>query len=160
MKQTLTSLLIMLAIGLVALGCSSDGSSDSSQPHAVRFTQSGCKKAPAQSRGGGIFDAVEEIVYKALPHGKLLITHQNAAFSCEPKIVLKSPIQDDRILIYQTDTDPRTNCICLYDLGIEVGPLTSGHHYTLVIAPGNPAKAEIPITYSPALSGSFVCKNE
>lgn len=173
MKQTLTSLLVLLIMGLGAFGCSSNDSpiheeseytpNDTlvpEQSNAVRYTQSGCK-GNSNAATNGFWDnpPIERILYRAMSNGRLLVTHENTSYTCASKVKVDAVIGGDIIVITETDQGPLANCICAYDLTVEVGPLAT-QDYTLIVIKDKSQWAKIPITYSPALSGSFVCKNK
>ncbi len=171
MKQTMTLFALLLAIGLVALGCNSNESPVQETPeykagevpeqsNAVRYTQSGCK-GNSNAATNGFWDnpPIERILYRAMSNGRLLVTHENTSYTCASKVKVDAVIGGDIIVITETDQGPLANCICAYDLTVEVGPLAT-QDYTLIMIKDKSEWAKIPITYSPALSGSFVCKNK
>lgn len=66
----------------------------------------------------------------------LNINHINAGFNCCPKsLYCKVSLNNDTILIQEFEKEALCNCICLYDLTIEINDLTAKKYTLHVIEP-------------------------
>ena len=119
------------------------------------FSVSGCK-----STTRGLFED-ETIEYKARENGLLRITHNNAVFECSVvRIYAEMTVNGHTYIIEEKAQEGpiSVNCVCPYDLGYDIGPLTEGEEYTVSIRRGKSEESEVAkfiFTYSPTVKGQI-----
>ena len=117
------------------------------------FSVSGCK-----STTRGLFED-ETIEYKARENGLLRITHNNAIFNCVPGRIYAELIEKGQtFIIEEIEEESNANCVCPYDLGYDIGPLTEGEEYSVSIRRGKSEESEVAkfiFTYSPTVKGQI-----
>lgn len=119
------------------------------------FSVSGCK-----STTRGLFED-ETIEYKARENGLLRITHNNVLFNCEVvRIYAEMTVNGHTYIIEEKAQEGpvSANCVCPYDLGYDIGPLTEGEEYSVSIRRGNSEESEVAkffFTYSPTVKGQI-----
>ncbi len=119
------------------------------------FSVSGCK-----STTRGLFKD-ETIEYEARENGLLRITHNNAVFDCAvERIHAAMTVNGNTYIIEEKaqEVPVSANCVCPYDLGYDIGPLTEGEEYTVSIRRGKSEESEVAkfiFTYSPIVKGQI-----
>ena len=171
MKADKTFFYLMMVVALVlgSTGCSSESDEVSQNGMLKSFAKTGCKPQ-IETRTAevlGLYDA-ESFSYEATKDGSLLLCHNNAIFSCETDIKVKVSVSDGVISVIEYYS-PATNCICAYDLTMEIGPLQVGPYTVVVyrdfdinIGKTSPQAEYIrfPINYTEELKGDIVIKME
>ena len=106
----------------------------------------------------GLFED-ETIEYKARENGLLRITHNNAIFNCVPGRIYAELIEKGQtFIIEEIEEESNANCVCPYDLGYDIGPLTEGEEYSVSIRRGKSEESEVAkfiFTYSPTVKGQI-----
>lgn len=119
------------------------------------FSNSGCKaEVEAGTRSSnGLFDD-GRIVYEASSNGRLMVKHFNAVFGCDANISAEAHLDKDNktIVINETATNESANCLCSYDLTMEVGELQEGSYTLKVVRLGTTILTES-INYNKDLKG-------
>ena len=105
---------------------------------------------------------IEDCVEYTYSGDTLSITHVNSAFNCCPKeILVNASVSGDTIVIVERESEGLCDCICLYDLDIEVLNLIPSK-YTVVIKEQYICKGDEPVIFPLDLtggtSGSFCFK--
>ena len=165
MKKNLL-LLAFIAVCSILPSCSSDDAEDSIKLR--NHTESGCKDISAVSntsqfdgqsmRSQKYMDLTERVSLKGNSKGMLNVFHENTTFTCEAKFNISINVSGNTIIICE-DAPPSTNCICLYDLTSEVGPLEN-KTYTLIIKDNNATVCTHQFHYSKTLEESFNISKE
>lgn len=103
----------------------------------------------------------ETIEYEARENGLLRITHNNAVFECAVERIYAAMTVNDHTYIIEEKAQEgpvSVNCVCPYDLGYDIGPLTEGEEYTVSIRRGKSEESEVAkfiFTYSPTVKGQI-----
>ena len=123
----------LLAAMLIATMICCDGHSSTVENIELKnFANSGCK-----GNGGTRADdeGRQEIAqYSVLHPGYLYINHQNVMFNCCPgELSADILVSGHLITISESEQQQQCKCICPYDLSYEIGPLTEGETYTILI---------------------------
>ena len=128
MKKVLFSLLALVFMATVI--CCDESGNPVENVTLKNFANSGCKGNTRASDEG----RVEIVEYSVIHNGYLFLNHQNVIFNCCPG-ELKADISVDGniITIKEYETEMGCKCVCPYDLSYEVGPLTEGETYTIII---------------------------
>jgi len=119
------------------------------------FSVSGCK-----STTRGLFEN-ETIEYEARENGLLRIMHNNVLFNCEViQIYAEMTVNGHTYIVEEKAQEGpvSVNCVCPYDLGYDIGPLTEGEEYTVSIRKGKSEESEVAkfiFTYSPSVKGQI-----
>ena len=131
---------------------------DESAPNLlVSFANTGCKQDANTTRAESFYSK-ETIVYEATQDGGLIVHHNNILYGCTAEISSMANIQGNIIEIYEkTEHNADVDCVCPYDLKMEVGGLKQGS-YTLVIGGNSCHTITIPIEYTTQLKGEFVVR--
>ncbi len=119
------------------------------------FSNSGCKaEVEAGTRSSNGLFGEEKIVYEASNNGKLVVKHVNATFGCDAKISAEAHLDKDNktIVINEAATNESANCLCSYDLTMEVGELQEGSYTLKVVRLGTTILTES-INYNKDLKG-------
>lgn len=122
------------------------------------FSNSGCKlETETETRAANGLFGDEKIVYEASSNGKLVVKHINAVFSCDANISAEAHLDKDNktIVINETATNESANCLCNYDLTMEVGELQETTYTLKVIHKGSMVLTE-DINYDKNLKGAKV----
>ena len=167
MKADKTFFYLMMVVALVhgSTGCSSESDEVSQNGMLKSFAKTGCKPQIETRTAdvSGLYDA-ESFSYEATKDGSLLLCHNNAIFSCETDIKVKVSVSDGVISVIEYYS-PATNCICAYDLTMEIGPLQVGPYTVVVyrdfdinIGKTSPQAEYIrfPINYTEELKGEYI----
>lgn len=151
MKNVLFALLLLSCFS----GCGS--TEDVSSIGLRSFSNSGCK-TEIETRAANASIADEETIeYYASSNGKLMVKHVNALFGCDAKISAEAHLDKDNktIVISETATNESANCLCNYDLTMEVGELQETTYTLKVIHKGSMVLTE-DINYGKNLKGAKV----
>ena len=108
------------------------------------FSVSGCK-----STTRGLFED-ETIEYKARENGLLRIV--------PGRIYAELIEKGQTFIIEEIEEESNANCVCPYDLGYDIGPLTEGEEYSVSIRRGKSEESEVAkfiFTYSPTVKGQI-----
>ena len=114
------------------------------------FSNSGCK-TEIETRAANASIADEETIeYYASSNGKLVVKHTNAIFGCESKVSAEAHMEKDNktIVVNETATNEIANCICPYDLTMEVGELVDNNASTIKIVHQGTTLLEENVTYT------------
>ncbi len=159
--------LILSLIAFLLLSCQDE---DSGKAIRLRnHSESGCKKIETaygtsqteRRQAKKMFgnEATERVSLKGNEKGMLNVLHENAIFTCEA-IFTNSVEVSKATIIVNEDAPASTNCICLYDLTSEIGPLEN-KTYTLIIKNNNAVICSHQFKYSDNLDESFnITRNE
>lgn len=113
---------------------------------------SGCKKT---LNYGTRTDSEDYFEYQAMDGGYLYFKHINAMFNCEPEeLYMLAEIVGNDIHVVEIENNPGANCICPYDLGCKIGPLTEGEEYTLHLHKGYD-NLSFKFIYDKSMSGTW-----
>lgn len=145
---------LLFAVSLLCItGC---GSTEDVTSIGLRnFSNSGCKlETETETRAANALFGDEKIVYEASSNGKLVVKHINAVFGCDAKISAEAHLDKDNktIVINETAANESANCLCSYDLTMEVGELQESTYTLKVIHKGSTVLTE-DINYSKNLKG-------
>ena len=149
-KNLMKNLLFALSL-LCITGC---GSTEDVASIGLRnFSNSGCKLVTEMRASNNLFGE-EKIVYEASTNGRLVVKHVNALFGCDAKVSAEAHLDKDNktIVINETVTNESANCVCPYDLTMEVGELQETTYTLKVIHKGSTVLTEN-INYSKDLKG-------
>ena len=164
MKKLISLLAVIVVCGMLP-SCSSDDAEDDYNKFITlrNHTESGCKDISSASnlsqfdgqstRTQKNMDFTERVSLKGNDKGMLNVFHKNATFTCEAKFDISVNVSGNTIIVCE-DAPPTTNCLCLYDLTSEVGPLEN-ITYTLVIKDNNATVCTHQFHYSNTLDESF-----
>lgn len=150
MKNVLFALLLLSCFS----GCGS--TEDVSSIGLRSFSNSGCKTEIETRAANNASIADEETIeYYASSNGKLVVKHTNAIFGCESKVSAEAHMEKDNktIVVNETATNEIANCICPYDLTMEVGELVDNNAYTIKIVHQGTTLLEENVTYTKDLQG-------
>jgi len=129
MKNLIRTLFLFVIITFTAFSCDKD-ETDNNIFHVKDFSYDGCKNTSNKS------STDEYIEYKTIDDNYLSIKHVNVFFSCCPKanIIVNSEIRNDTIIIYESEENisPDCDCICYYDINLEIGPLEYGEYNFII----------------------------
>lgn len=164
MKKFILPIAVISACSMLPSCSSDDAEDDSNKSITLRnHTESGCKDISSASntsqfdgqalRTQKYMDSTERVSLKGNSKGTLNVFHENATFTCEAKFNITVNVSGNTIVVCE-DAPPSTNCICLYDLTSEVGPLEN-KAYTLVIKDNNANVCTHQFHYSNTLDESF-----
>lgn len=123
MKSKIISLLTATMFVLLITGCDEDKESQKKPEINGQVTgQSGCKSLKSESGTTTVSDSLSCVDYTYdVANNKLSFKHFNAAFNCCPGIVsCIVSLQNDTIIIQETEQYIMCDCDCLYDLDIAV----------------------------------------
>lgn len=148
---------LLFALTLLCItGC---GSTEDVTSIGLRnFSNSGCKlETETETRAANGLFGEEQIIYEASSNGKLMVKHVNALFGCDAKISAEAHLDKDNktIVINETATNESANCLCNYDLTMEVGELQETTYTLKVIHKGSMVLTE-DINYGKNLKGAKV----
>jgi hypothetical protein len=146
---------ICVVTTLLLSSCGSDGSDGLLLRN---FANTGCK---SYTRGDGegevLIDWFEYMEYKCLDDGFLSLKHVNATFNCAASnFNMQATISGNEIRINETtaESDVLANCVCLFDLSCEVGPLKEGEAYTVFVNQQGVGYDSFQFTYKKGTSGT------
>lgn len=128
------------------------------------FSNSGCKdhvssvnKKATNTRALGDSEYMD---YQGTSEGYLYVKHVNTIFNCcieDEDIKMEVTTSGNKIIISEnedlTKYQELCECICNHDLSGEIGPLTEGGKYTIVVKRDNQELVSFPITFEKDLSG-------
>lgn len=142
--RTIKTILVMFAFCLVT-GCQDVTSYKDSPVDGYvtpkNFSVTGCKSTISGTRNP-LTD--ESIMLETIRENYLRITHNNARFNCEPGRIYAELIEKGQtFIIVEKEEKSSANCICPYDLGYDIGPLTEGQEYIVSIRIGYTESSEI-----------------
>ena len=77
-----------------------------------------------------------------------------------PRISLYAELieKGQTFIIEEIEEESNANCVCPYDLGYDIGPLTEGEEYSVSIRRGKSEESEVAkfiFTYSPTVKGQI-----
>ncbi len=105
-------------------------------PQVTPSTQSACKGSPSNGNGaltGGSVSASAE-------GDTVTIRHDDAIYDCASEVVLEATVTGNTIEVKEVITKPGANCLCTYDLSVQVQGLAPGSYTAKVTdAQGQPA---------------------
>ena len=153
MKKKLLLWLVM-SVALIVTGCRSDDGTNFSFSVNNKCDQNDF--VPEMDKNGSFYFPEEIIQYKATGNGILLLKHLNALFSCEAKITVNTTIEDNTISIVEHGSND-TNCICPYDITMNIAPLNIGK-YNVVVYYEEKELARFSIDYNTSLEGNCFIK--
>lgn len=123
------------------------------------FSVTGCKSTVSGTRNSS---TEESIMYETIRDNYVRITHNNARFNCEPGRIYAELIEKGQtFIIVEKEEKSSANCICPYDLGYDIGPLTEGQEYTVSIRTGyteSLERAKFSFVFSPNIKGEISIK--
>lgn len=142
-SRAFNAILVLFAFCLIT-GCQDvTGYKDSPVDGYVspkNFSVTGCKAIVSGTRNPS---TDESIMYESIRENYVRITHNNARFNCEPGRIYAELIEKGQtFIIVEKEEKSSANCICPYDLGYDIGPLTEGHEYTVSIRTGYTENSE------------------
>ena len=153
-KYFIYASLLMLSV-LAIFSCNDSDGDNSVQPKdtvedAVKeYSVTGCKSM----RVAGDEDFAEYVEYQSIANGNLSLKHINALFNCEPgQILTGASIKDGIIEVEEHEEFDGADCVCCYDLYLEVGPLEE-KEYTVVFKRHNKEVFKFALKYDASLSG-------
>lgn len=122
-------------------------------------SHSDCKNSKKNQQVSTPADTLSCVEYRYDPVEKILkISHLNAGFNCCPgELDCKADIQNRELIITESEEEAGCNCMCLFDLEIEITDLEPGI-YTLRMAEpyiGQQALLKDTLDLNAAPSGSF-----
>ncbi|RPH33657.1 MAG: hypothetical protein EHM93_04135 [Bacteroidales bacterium] len=123
MKRILTILMIAFSLN----GCKKD---ENNQIRALVTNKSTCHSHDLKSKVLLVDVNHSCIIYSYDKNlKKILLTHANTGFNCCPgKITCKVEQSGNIITITEKEETPGCNCLCIYDIDIEVSNLNSGEY--------------------------------
>ena len=123
------------------------------------FSVTGCKSTVYGTRNPS---TDESIMYESIRENYVRITHNNARFNCEPGRIYAELIEKGQtFIIVEKEQESYANCVCPYDLGYDIGPLTEGQEYTVSIRTGyteSLEKAKFTFVFSPNIKEEIYIK--
>jgi len=105
-------------------------------------TYIGCK-----SGENNVDDLSEYIELQTVDSNYLEINHINASRNCVPAVLIKAKIEKGVIIYSANDTAGMANCVCLFDLSCNIGPLDYSK-YTFAYNRGGDRIAEFDFYFS------------
>lgn len=142
-------ILVILNLSFLLFLTACDKEPQEKQPTAITgelVSDTGCKTfGKSASLEGETPDTLSCLEYSYDEAEKLLsISHINAGFNCCPENLYCSvSCHEDTILIEEHETDGLCDCLCLFDLEIEVAGVVPGEYVIQVIEPCNHDEEEI-----------------
>ena len=133
----------MLTTFVVGCGNDAEPAGKADEVTVKNVQSSGCKtegvtldKAPA-ARGEDV--ALGEGYYECFNKagGFLFVRHVNGVFTCcSDYIDVDVLVHGNNIKLVEQSTDISCNCVCLFDVSYEIGPLVEGGNYVLNVEHG------------------------
>lgn len=136
---------------------------DSIKPYDIEESKahtsvSGCKSGGALTRSA---DEQEYVEYEAIGNDGLYLKHVNAMFNCAPEaLYVVAEVSGSSIYLKEVEEGALANCICPYDLGCRVGPLTEYQEYTVFIVRGSYVYLHFTVTYTKDVKGNVIITRE
>lgn len=151
-----------IVCALLFFGC--QGSGDSANESTVSgkvISNSECKKHAATNSQSLIEDdhRISSIEYSYNPSTKILsISHINAGFNCCPgKLSCNAKLTGSTITITESEEKSLYDCLCLYDLNIEIAGVELQKYSIVTIEPyvGNLPKLNFDIDLTKTTFGTY-----
>lgn len=138
-KTILWSFMLLMTASLLACDSDDNDSNGLEKVHVINVANSGLKSHDTDAQG--------VIEVEAVANGYFRFVHQNAVFNCEPdEITVKLTTKGKEIVLTEDEVSPKANCLGLYDLSAEVGPVIAGD-YELVVKRENNEIARLRFPY-------------
>ena len=154
-KNNVLWICVVLTLAVGMIGCNGENDSPVAQQKELaltNFANSGCK---SNTRAGDD-DWEETVSYSVLQEGYLYLNHQNAVFNCCPGTLgADVSIEGNNITIGEYESASDCDCICIYDLSYEIGPLTEGETYTVSIGHKGIESEVAEFTFQNTMSGEW-----
>lgn len=148
----------MLLIVIWAVSCAKNNENNGSVSGAL-VSHSECKNGEKNSLATGPADTLSCVEYEYLAENKTLrISHLNAGFNCCPgELSCEADIINHELKITESEEEPGCNCMCLFDLEIEITDLEPGIYSLRLIEPyiGNQAELITVIDLNASPTGTF-----
>ena len=153
--KTILFSVITLFLLISGIGCEKEKEVVKESIQIKDFSYYGCKKEETTKSTRAV-ESEEYIEYKAIADGYLYLKHVNADFNCCPDTIKATiSIEENNITIVESETGPKCNCICDYDLECNLGPL-SFEKYTLIFSRDTREYLRFTINYSSSLYGKVI----
>lgn len=160
-KKSLLPLLLAASFCIVGIGCSDE---EESQEKNLQISPD-CKRCICSPTDFARFTRDEEggneaFEYKSLSDGRMYIKHRNTVFDCEKfDVNINISVEGQRIIVTETASEVKDDCIGIYDVDYEVKGLSEGD-YTVIVKnkPGSVPERKFNIHYSDNLEGTYVVR--
>ncbi len=167
MKSLLILVLNVMILAVFLGGCKDESVRIINNPEISDFSgqlagHSACKGFQSSPSTVGGSDTLSCIVYSydARSH-KLSLTHINAGFNCCPEsLFCRFTLLNDTIVVDEHEKTPACNCLCLFDLFIEVHGIEAKEYYVKIIEPysGDQENLYFTIDLSASNEGTYCVK--
>ena len=145
MKTILYALLFYSSVMLMTTGCEHQGDPADSSISGSITGSSDCKNfksADLKFTEADTFSCVHYLYNESTY--KLVMTHINAGFNCCPEEIYCEIItHNDTIIIEEFEKRPDCDCLCLFDLDIELQSVQEGTYIVKFIEPYAGGQAEL-----------------
>jgi hypothetical protein len=159
MKTEKTGKLILLAIGLLVIGCDKESNNPFSLSGKIVSTSACKNEQKSASVDSDTPDSLSCIDYSFDEAGKKLsLLHTNAGFNCCPKnLFCTVALRNDTITIQEFEKASECDCDCLYDLEIEISGVDTKKYRIKFIEPyvGDQEKIFVEIDLAKDKEGSY-----
>jgi hypothetical protein len=151
--------IVLLSLGLFVAGCDKESNNPSSLSGKVVFASECKNNLKAASMALNIPDSLSCVDYTFDEANKnLSLRHCNAGFNCCPgKISCSVTLQNDTILIRESESTSMCDCNCLFDLDIEITGVEVNAYQVRIMEPyaGDQEQLLIGIDLEKNKEGSF-----
>jgi hypothetical protein len=159
--------IFILSLLFLLPACEEEGEPAATNPAVNEVTGTlvdlyGCKGAELEAADETPLDQ-DCIEYTYCEDGILLIKHINSGFNCCPLIRIKVKFEDDVITIVEKEIEGLCDCLCLFDLDLEIKYLSPRAYKISVIEPyvrGDEEKLEFTVDLASSPSGKYCVKRK
>jgi len=126
MKTILKILFLYGIVVLTAFGCKDNKNLVIPEDRLLEVKNliyDGCKSDNLNLMNMDYENANEYIELQSVDSNYLEIKHVNVLFNCVPAIIIQAKVENGIIIYNETDTAGISNCVCLFDLSSNIGPL-------------------------------------
>ena len=161
MKAKVIFILIVLTVIIFFDGCEKEKENQTSTDFSGKLTSySACKNFKSTQTEFDTPDTLCCVDYSFdASANKLIINHINSGFNCCPEILYCTiALKSDTIIIQEDEKEAGCNCLCLFDLDMEITGVESKKYQVKLIEPytGDQEKLEFEMDLIKDKSGS-VC---
>ena len=163
-------IIIVIPALLLLLGCSKEDTSNNpanQNPYGVLISHTSCKNGSVSKGSDGKIQTTDQdcLEYQYDKNGILTLKHVNTGFNCcVDNLVAVVRIEGSEITIEESENAPTPcDCLCLYDMKMEIRNLAAGKYTIKIIEPYVPEskeKLEFQIDLLQSPGGSYCVKRD
>ncbi len=134
--KSITYTIIFIGILIFSnYSCERNNISNDISGKLIKYTD--CKTFKSANIGSEVSDTLSCIFYSYdASVNQLILKHINAGFNCCPEsLYCTVSLSNDTIIVEEFEKESSCNCICLYDLDIELNGVESKTYYIKIIEP-------------------------